>query len=278
MGELSQEALRVLQFASTGGLVLGALIAGACALVLAAAGGEQTRRAVLASSDAGRASQAQMANLRRQAAEAEERAAALGVRLAALEASLGDRAVAVRGDALPENEGSPPEAVLLTRLRRLEAALGAGNENQALGLGAASADAAREVLAPPAPPALPGEAAARIADALRPLSGEVSVEVASAPGEDARLYAAQISGAMRKAGLSVDGPFGVLTTVPADGLFVSTSGAGDQILQALQAEGLGAVPSPEGGPLTAVLMPEGRDVRIYVATAPSQAPVAAPGG
>ena len=271
MGELSQEALRMLQFASTGGLVLGALIAGACALVLAAAGGEQTRRAVLASSDAGRASQAQVANLRRQAAEAEERAAALGVRLAALEASLGDGTAAA----------DPPQAdaVLLTRLRRLEAALGAP-ASEALGLAAEGEGEGelRTVLAPPAPPALPGEAAARIADALRPLSGEVSVEIASAPGEDARLYAAQIGGAMRRAGLSVDGPFGVLTTVPADGLFVSTSGAGDQILEALQAEGLGAVPSPEGGPLTAVLMPEGRDVRIYVATAPSQPQAAAPGG
>ena len=254
MGEFSQEALRLLQLASTGGLVLGALIAGACAMVLAAAGGEQTRRTQIASVEASQLGAAHVASLRRQATEAEERAAALGVRLAAIEAALGG---AGKDDG-PVADVDVGE--ITNRLAAVEAALRPPMPEDV-----------RALLNPAAPPPLANEAAERIATALRPLSGEVSVEIASAPGESARLYAAQITGAIRAAGLSVDGPFGILTTEPADGLFVSTEGAGGQVLAALQGEGVSALPSPAAGPLTAVLTPETRDVRIYVATAPMQA-------
>ena len=258
MGEFSSEALRLLQLASTGGLVLGALIAGACAMVLAAAGGEQTRRTMIASGEASKAGAAQVAALRRQANEAEERAAALGTRLAAVEAALGDDAPPPE-DVPLQTEG-PVLTELADRLAAVEAALRQPIVPQA----------ARAALRPAPPAVLAGASAERIADALRPLSGEISVEIASAPGESARLYAAQITGAIRAAGLSVDGPFGVLTTEPADGLFVSNGAAGEQILAALQGEGLTALPSPNEGPLTAVLAPEARDVRIYVATAPTE--------
>ena len=268
MGEFSQEALRMLQLASTGGLVLGALIAGACAMVLAAAGGEQTRRTMIANAETARTGNAQVAALRRQATEAEERAAALGVRLAAIEAALGPREEASEAplDA-PALASGADISQITERLAAVEAAV--RQPVPTLDLPAE----AQALLAPERPVALPGETAERIADALRPLSGEVSVEIASAPGEGARLYAAQITGAIRAAGLSVDGPFGVLTTEPADGLFVSTGGAGEQILAALQGEGVSAMPSPTAGPLTAVLTPDGRDVRIYVATAPTASPV-----
>ena len=263
MGEISGEALRLMQLASTGGLVLGALIAGACAMVLAAAGGEQTRRTMIASGDAARAGEAQVAALRRQASEAEERAAALGVRLAAIEAALGDDGGSGDPDAgeavaAVPGSGDPAVLALADRLAAVEAALRRPPVPEA-------ALALREQPAA----ALASDSAARIAEALRPLSGEVSVEIASAPGENARLYAAQITGAIRKAGLSVDGPFGVLTTAPADGVFVSQGEAGERILAALQGEGLSALPSPKEGPLTAVVAPESRDVRIYVGTAPS---------
>ena len=262
MGEFSQEALRMLQLASTGGLVLGALIAGACAMVLTAAGSEQTRRTLIANADSARVSGGEVAALRRQATEAEDRAAALGVRLAAIEAALGDPPPAEAAEAAGDDaSGAPARAGLgdiTARLAAVEAAV----------RGPTVPSEVQALLNPGAPTALPGETAERIAAALRPLSGEVSVEIASAPAESARLYAAQITGAIRAAGLSVDGPFGVLTTEPADGLFVSTGGAGEQILAALQGEGVSAAPSPAEGPLTAVLAPDGRDVRIYVATAP----------
>ena len=286
MGEFSQEALRMLQLASTGGLVLGALIAGACAMVLAAAGGEQTRRTMIANAETARSGNAQVAALRRQATEAEERAAALGVRLAAIEAALGPRDVSrnapTDGASDSVSDGARRDAPVLAdgaeisriaaRLAAVEAAV-----RQPAALPGLPAEA-RALLAPERPAALPGETAERIADALRPLSGEVSVEIASAPGEGARLYAAQITGAIRAAGLSVEGPFGVLTTAPADGLFVSTGAAGEQILAALQGEGVSASPSPQVGPLTAVLTPDGRDVRIYVATAPTAPMASSVGG
>ena len=231
MTGLTAETLRLLQTLAASGLVFCAVMGPLCAAVLFGASGAEARRA----------------------AAAPDRAA--------IALALGMEPGEATTDALAAARAESED--LARRVAVLAAALEAAEREEA--------DDAAALLRPPAPQALPKEAAGKISEALRPLAGRITVEVTTAPAEGARLYAAQLAGAIREAGVAVEGPYGILTTADADGLYVSAGegdDAGAQVLAALQAAALSAHASPAEGGLGDILVPDGQDVRVYVAAAP----------
>ena len=138
---------------------------------------------------------------------------------------------------------------------------------------------AREILFPPPRRLAEGEANA-IAAALVEQVGTFSVEVVTAPEAEARLYALQLTGALRGAGIDARGPVTVLTTMQTDGVLVSTEqgadGPGATLLSVFQGAGLSAAPPEPNSEQSDIMLPDGTDVRVYVGGLRSKPTLAPP--
>lgn len=267
MSELSAGGLSLLQQVGAGGLIASIALAGLCAFLLLASGNEQQRRQAALADEARRTAlaQAEQAALpeamryRGEAFEARKEAAALR---------------AQKDEAEAEAERLAKVAASLTA--RLEA-----EAREAPGADASMPALPRSLTTTEALAALAPERARKLAKAqaealtadLEPHAGDFSIEVTSAPDEEARLYAAQLAAALRQAGITTQGPYGVLTTIEGDGVFVSTTGPGGDepgatVLSALQNASLPARPAPSDPDAATFLLPEGTDVRVYVGGVP----------
>lgn len=280
MNELSTNGLSLLQQVGAGGLIASILTAGVCAFLLLAAGNEQDRRQVASTEQAVRSARAEgeMQVLQGNAALRVEAKATRGeveaLRTAAAEAAKEAERLALVNVSLERRlaagglaaDGSEASEVMAEGERDSEA-VGASVPARVLApevLAALRPENARKLAAT--------QAAALKAD-LGDHAGEFSVEVTSAPDEEARLYAAQLAAAFRQAGIPTQGPYGVLTTLKGEGVFVSTEGPGGDlpgatVLSALQNASLPARPAPDDADSATFLLPEGSDVRVYVGGAP----------
>ena len=263
MAELSGTALTHLQTAAAAGLVICLVMAGAFATLGFVTTGEQSRRQ--ASLDADRL--ARISALLREA-EGARPAPLPTVEPSAPEPSVPEP-IEIEVLASAEPEGSPDEAASgePTAEESLIAEGTLADLFAAAGPLPEAPPEAAAILTPP-PRRLARAEAAAIAAALADQAGGFSVEVVTAPEAEARLYALQLTGALRGAGIDARGPVAVLTTTQADGLLVSTEADGDgpgaAVLAALQGAGLTALPTPPGTAEGDVLAPDGTDVRVYV--------------
>ena len=247
MGSMGAGALSLLQTAAAGGLVASGLVAALCAALWVGASGEQAKRELAAV----RVEEAGRVALIAEEGTDEAREAARVARADAVGASARARSleaeVASLRAALNASRAAPPPPDEETTERLAEL----------------TEDPRRS---------LTGAQGRAMSNALDGREG-LSVEVTSAPGEEARLYAVQLADALRGAGLAVTGPYGVLTTSDAEGLYVSIGepgGGGEAVLAALQSASLDARPSPSGDELAALLVPDDAEVRVYVAPRPRE--------
>ena len=285
MTELSAGTLALMQTAASAGLVICLIMAGAFATVGFVAGGEQDRRH--AALDAERI--ARIGELLR---EGETARVASRVATPPEELALPAEVITVVAEAPPDTEDAPETQDAPDASPPSLADLRADEADAPVMPDALAGDVrplpqvppeALALLSPP-PRRLATEEAAAIADALDGQQGAFSVEVVSAPEAESRLYALQLTGALRGAGLDARGPVAVLTTAQADGVVVGAEvgadGPGAILLGALQSSGLAAMPTRPGTALDDILTPDQTDVRIYVgamrAAASPPEPVPAP--
>jgi hypothetical protein len=254
MTELSPGGLALLQQLGAAGLIGAILLAGACAVTLLIAGSEKERRQVAAAREAVELARQEAQRALPDALRWRSEVAAARTELAALREA---------------NERSEAEAARLAEL----AAMLESRLDEAENPVAALPDEVRAILSPESPRQLAAVQAEALKADLQPHAGDFSVEVTSAPDQEARLYAAQLAATFRQAGIPTEGPYGVLTTLEGGGVFVSTEGPagatpGATVLAALQNASLPAQPVPNDPDAATFLLPEETDVRIYIGAAP----------
>ncbi len=252
LSELSTSMLSAVHDAATTGLVVSVTLAALFALAATATTGERDRRQDIA------------------LAEANEVADDARFALSRLESA--------SESALREAEDARWEAEAVRRQNAaLERQIARARSREVPAPLADASDAADSEEAAPAPaqqaravPALRADQAVTIAEGLRAQEESFSIEVTSAPNEEARLYAAQMVDALRRSGMPVEGPYGILTVAPnaRDGLFVSVDGHGAALLEVLQNAGLFAQAAPNRPPEADFFVPDRADVRLFVAAEP----------
>lgn len=256
MTELSADALAHLQTAAAAGLVVCLLMAGAFATLGFVTTGEQDRRQAALDSD-------RLARISALLAENETSRAARRAVPTPLPPA---REALAALDPVPAPAEVDADAPVIEIVAK-PPTTGPADLFAAAGPLPEVPPEARDLLLGPARRLAAGEATA-LADALRGQAGAFSIEVVTAPETEARLYAVQLTGALRGAGLDARGPVAVLTTAQTHGLLVSVeddaNGPGAEVLSALQAAGIDALPTPSGGALGDILIPDGTDVRVYV--------------
>ena len=259
MAELSGTALTYLQTGAAAGLVICLIMAGAFATLGFVTSGEQERRQAMLDAD-------RMARISALLREAEE---ARPVRQPASVPTPEPIEVEVLA-AAPAAPEAPPEKAIKAPETAEAPLIAEGTLADLFAAAGPLPEAPPEaaaILTPP-PRRLARSEADAIEAALADQAGGFSVEIVTAPEAEARLYALQLTGALRGAGIDARGPVAVLTTAQADGLLVSTEAGGDgpgaSLLAALQSAGLTALPTPPGTAAGDVLAPDGTDVRVYV--------------
>lgn len=278
MTDLSASTLSYLHFAATVGLVICLIMAGAFATLGFVTTGEQGRRQSAVEAD----------RLARITALLEETDAAGGGELAAVadEDPTRDEGIFER-PALPDSAAEPStEAAdtIVSTFAAVDDGDGGGDGGGDGDLPLAAGRSIADLFASTGPlPDVPPEAAAILTAPLRRLSadeaatlaaalsndaGNFTVEVLTAPENEARVFASELAGALRSAGIDARGPITVLTTAQTDGMLVSATadedGPSATVLTALQASGLSARPALPGTPAADILAPDVTDVRIYV--------------
>lgn len=266
MAELSGNALSYLHVAASAGLVVCLIMAGAFATLGFVTTGEQDRRQSLVEAD---------------------RMARISALLQENDAVRADRGAVVDQPQITDEPGNAPPAELVGKADETIVSMFAAGEDAASGddgTPLAQSRSLAELFASSGPlPDVPPEAAALLKAPLRHLTadeaasltaalsseaGGFTIEVLTAPENEARLYASQLAGALRGAGIDARGPITVLTTAQTDGVLVSADenddGPSAATLTALQTAGLPARPVVPGTTAADILAPEGTDVRVYV--------------